>query len=63
MPTKRLRLGPRKMEITMYLQECSHCYMPFAVPRTFDNDRREDCQTFFCPNGHGQSYEPKEETC
>lgn len=41
---------------TLYVQECCSCHMTFAVPTDFDAQRRSDKKTFYCPNGHSQSY-------
>lgn len=41
---------------TLYVQECCNCAMTFAVPEDFDQRRRGDGASFFCPAGHGQSY-------
>ena len=32
------------------------CGMQFAVPAQWDRMRRNDHASFYCPNGHGQSY-------
>ena len=39
---------------------CCHCGIVFQVPEQFDEDRQEDGQTFYCPNGHAQVYEDSE---
>lgn len=44
----------------MYTQECCNCYMRFSVPAQFDQDRRRDAKTFYCPVGHPQSYKEGE---
>lgn len=35
---------------------CSNCGIYFAVPSDFDAKRRDDGQTFHCPNGHSLHY-------
>lgn len=45
----------------LFVQECCACFMTFGVPERFDAKRREDHKSFFCPNGHSQSYTGKSE--
>lgn len=35
---------------------CAECGIHFAVPAHYQNCRAEDHKTFWCPNGHQQSY-------
>lgn len=35
---------------------CCSCAMRFAVPHKWQAEREQDHVTFFCPNGHPQSY-------
>ncbi len=35
---------------------CCKCGIEFHVPDHWDNKRREDHKTFYCPNGHPQGY-------
>lgn len=44
------------MTITMFLTDCANCGVVFAVTDTFDQKRRTDGQTFYCPNGHPLTY-------
>jgi hypothetical protein len=37
---------------TIHTLQCADCTMTFGVPRRFEEDRRKDHKTFFCPNGH-----------
>jgi len=39
---------------------CHQCGVLFAVPDWFDKARREDHQTFHCPNGHSLVYRTSE---
>lgn len=34
----------------------SECGLTFAVPETWQQSRRNDHTSFWCPNGHSQSY-------
>lgn len=45
-------------QITLVTQTCcySFCGILFAVPKTWDNERRRDHSSFYCPNGHIQHY-------
>lgn len=42
--------------MSFYVQTCYSCGMYFAVPDSFDSNRRMDGKNFFCPNGHPQMY-------
>ncbi len=42
--------------IDLVSEECCNCHMVFAVPADFHRRAREKGTTFYCPNGHGQSY-------
>jgi hypothetical protein len=44
----------------LYVQECCVCFIRFAVPKSFDDARRRDGKSFFCPVGHSQSYTESE---
>lgn len=39
---------------------CCNCTVRFAVTKTFEDRRRKDSRTFYCPNGHAQHYPPVE---
>ena len=41
---------------TVYMQDCVSCGIAFGVPDEFDDRRRDDGKTFYCPNGHTLSY-------
>ena len=51
------------MLIGYVTQVCCHsqCGIAFAVPSTWDQQKRNDHTRFFCPNGHGQSYTAESE--
>ena len=36
--------------------ECVNCFVVFGVPFGFIAKRRQDKQSFYCPNGHSMSY-------
>jgi hypothetical protein len=41
---------------------CCKCGVFFALPNLYIDNRREDGEDFFCPNGHDQAYpDPNEE--
>jgi hypothetical protein len=48
--------------VQLYSITCYKCGIEFAVPNHWDNKRRDDHQTFWCPNGHPQSYVGKTQT-
>lgn len=54
MPTQTLTLT-----LDFYLEECCACGVRFAIPTTLREQLRETHRTFYCPNGHGQSYSGK----
>jgi hypothetical protein len=41
--------------------ECCNCGLRFAVPRSWERSRRDDHKSFYCPNGHPQSFVGKSE--
>ena len=43
-------------------ETCCSCAVEFAVPMSLYQARRNDQKTFYCPNGHPQSYVESEET-
>lgn len=52
------------MLIGYVTQVCCHstCGIAFAVPSTWDAQKRNDHTSFYCPNGHKQSYTGMSET-
>lgn len=36
---------------------CPVCGVGYCVPARFDEERREDHRSFYCPNGHSLSYQ------
>jgi 3-methyladenine DNA glycosylase Mpg len=42
--------------ITLVTVECYSCAITFAVSAEWQKTRRNDHVTFYCPNGHAQSY-------
>ena len=42
--------------VTLETITCYLCAMVFAVPAEWKQFRRNDHASFYCPNGHGQSY-------
>lgn len=45
----------------LFALNCCRCGIEFAMPDAYDTKRREDHGTFYCPNGHPQSYTGKTE--
>lgn len=45
----------------MLTERCCNCNVLFAVTKEFQEQRYADKQSFYCPNGHGQSYQGKTE--
>lgn len=40
----------------LYVQSCCSCGVTFGMPNDMDDQRRKDGKSFYCPNGHSQSY-------
>lgn len=36
--------------------ECANCFITFAIPMQMERARREDHESFLCPNGHSLSW-------
>ena len=49
-----------KIDWAFDTQECCHCGVIFGVPEICGKNYRKTKQTFYCPNGHGQSYTESE---
>jgi len=47
--------------LNMHLEQCCNCGMSFGLPVDYRKRRINDHQTFYCPNGHGQSYKGESE--
>lgn len=50
------------MSVQQELQSitCYKCGVMFAIPAYLDKKHREDGESFWCPNGHGQVYSKPE---
>lgn len=46
-------------EVVLVSEECCNCGVLFAMPDDMKQRRKDDHQTFWCPNGHGQHYTAK----
>jgi len=44
------------MDISMVLVECCSCHIQFAMSKVYDDALRRCHNTFYCPEGHPQSY-------
>lgn len=49
------------MDVPMELILCAHCGMPFAMSRDKKERLRKCHNTFYCPDGHAQSFVGKTE--
>jgi hypothetical protein len=45
--------------IKMVTQECCTCHVLFAMTDEMNDERLRDHRSFYCPNGHSQSYTGK----
>jgi hypothetical protein len=43
-------------QVSFYVEQCCNCGIPFAMTMELQKRRRNDRQSFYCPNGHGQHY-------
>jgi ssDNA-binding Zn-finger/Zn-ribbon topoisomerase 1 len=50
-----------KQEIEFTVVTCANCAIAFAVNSDFEGRRRNDHQTFYCPEGHTNYYPHKSE--
>lgn len=48
--------------LVLYVSSCGECGVVFGVPDQFDDRRRIDGKTFYCPNGHGRIYTETDST-
>lgn len=46
---------------TLTLTHCPSCGMAFGITDDFEDRRRKDHATFYCPRGHSQSFSAKSE--
>jgi len=44
------------MSVNMYEISCPNCGVVFIITKSFNDRLIESKNTFFCPNGHPQSY-------
>ena len=47
--------------LTFGIEECCACGIKFGIPLQIQKNLRESHKSFYCPNGHGQSYTGKSE--
>lgn len=47
--------------VTFVVEDCCNCGTPFAMTKELRDRRLEDHKSFYCPNGHSQSYTGKTE--
>ena len=49
-------LKDQRGESRFWIDVCATCGIEFGMTRYFDKQRRQDEQTFYCPNGHSLVY-------
>lgn len=42
---------------TLYVFDCPRCGVIFGIPADYDNRRREDHRSIYCPSGHTMTYD------
>lgn len=55
--TSRIATYEMQHAFDFFVQDCGECGVIFAVPTSFNQRRRSDGQTFYCPNGHRRVYQ------
>ena len=55
--TSRIATYEMQHRFDFFVQDCGECGVIFAVPTSFNQRRRSDGQTFYCPNGHRRVYQ------
>lgn len=48
-----------QVETGLIIHTCIQCGMLYAIPSDFEERRRKDHRTFYCPNGHSMYYAQK----
>ena len=46
--------------LQLYVTDCPNCGVPFAIANDYDERRRDDGRSFYCPNGHTMSYNSRD---
>jgi hypothetical protein len=49
-----------KLDTEFITETCCKCGVDFAMTQTFFDARKNDKESFYCPNGHGQHYTKSE---
>lgn len=57
----RLQILTIKREDKLITETCSACGVLYAMPESLQKERLADKRTFYCPNGHPQTYIGKSE--
>jgi len=60
--TSRIATYEMQHAFDFFVQDCGECGVIFAVPASFNQRRRSDGQTFYCPNGHRRVYQETDAT-
>ena len=45
-----------QLGVQLYVTDCPSCGVVFAIPNWFDDAKRENGESLYCPNGHSMSY-------
>lgn len=58
--TATMRVGTTRggvdLTIELFVSDCAQCGVVFGVPAVLEKNRRQDGETFFCPNGHSLTF-------
>ena len=52
----RLTKFTETVQVTYITETCCSCGVEFAMTQSFFAERQSDKDSFYCPNGHSQSY-------
>jgi hypothetical protein len=45
-----------RLDIELVHQQCGKCGVSFGLESRYYNNRHDDHDTFYCPNGHGRAF-------
>ncbi len=48
--------------VNLFITDCGNCGVIFAMTNDYDDRRRSDGKTFYCPNGHPRVYRENDTT-
>ncbi len=58
--TNRIQSSHEHVTTTLFVTDCASCGVVFALPETLEKRRRNDGESFYCPNGHSMVFRKTE---